>query len=196
MNKPAQGIHNTTPTNDRPKFSGDYQSCGKKGHKQLECYGKKRDEAKRNHKTSDTNRHSKSDLNTTPIWCATHVDTPVIQNETAHTTESASALRNVPYDQQTMDENMKFRKYFKSSHKRAPLNEVPEQPKLSKSSESEEGQSLNRSRHITHSKKAKVRSMSYLKNRKRKKQTKNTKGDSEPHGCRQPPRDLNASTKK
>ena len=84
-NRVSRGTHNTIPTNNRSKFSGDCHYYGRKDIGRDNAVARNVTMPTNNRKIIEKNSHSKRDRNTTQNWCAIQVDTPVTQHETADT---------------------------------------------------------------------------------------------------------------
>ena len=120
------------PSNERPKYNGDCHYCGKMGHKERECISKKQAQDSRREQPQQERSQYNSKL-----VCNSCGYTGHSAQDCRHRAKGASAIRNVPYENQNTAENRNFGKEFKPAHKRAPLNEVTEQPQFSNSSEGE-----------------------------------------------------------
>ena len=119
-------------------------TMGEKGHKERECRSKKRDEANRQAQDKRQEQPQRErPKNNSKLVCNSCGFTGHSVGDYRHKAKGASALRNVPHDEKDTNENRRFRNEFKSSHRKAPLNEVTGQPEFYNSSDSEEDQALN-----------------------------------------------------
>ena len=156
VSQPSQQPQKTPQANrDRevPRFNGNCNYCGIKGHKKAECRKRMKDEKMRNDRSDNRDRSyerrrdSSRDDNryterrdtrnerreTYPKDTRPYNSKLVCQicGYTGHSavncyqrTKGASAYRNLPYARQDKDENTEFRRDFKRSQRSYPANEM------------------------------------------------------------------------